>query len=471
MIRVPAITAITLLALMLALAAPAEEPPDQELEQDQDQHFGLGLSEEVIPMLLEEDLPKRTAPLLEIGPPLLGPGKLGEGFTLPTGAVWNPALWIFGAYRTSINYVDSSESEALLEWPHRLDLIFNLQLTGTERLVFNLQPLHRDGRFSGYTHKPDHLSGWEWESELEVDTLFFEGELGEIFPGLDPTDRKGLDIGFAIGRQLIEFQDGIMFNDQIDSLGITRNSLTLPGVSNLRVTALVGWGDLHRGDNREDPDATVWALFSELDTRRSTIEIDIAYVDSADHPGAGGDGLYWGLGSTQRIGFYNTTFRINGSHALDRESPAVSDGTLLFAEISRHPTGTHDVVYLNAFWGIDSYTSAARSPTAGGPLGRTGLMFAAVGLGRFRPALGNRADSAYGSAIGYQRFWDGARTQLVLEAGARRSTGNGSDAVAVGLRLQRKLGRRYLVQVDGYATDPQGEPSIFGLRTELMVRF
>jgi hypothetical protein len=462
---------LSVLLFLLALSAPAlaADPADEE-QRSGDPHFGLGLSEEVIPMLLEQDLPRRTAPLLELGPPLLGPGKLGEGIELPTGAVWSPALWIFGAYRTSVNYITGGDSEDILEWPHRLDLIFNLQLSGTERLVFNLQPLHRDGRFTGYTHRPDSRSGWQWESQLEVGTLFFEGELGEIFPRLDPTDRKGLDIGFAFGRQLIEFQDGIMFNDQIDSIGITRNSLTLPGVSNLRVTALFGWGDLHRDDNREDSGATVWALLSELDTRYSTIEVDLAYVDGDARPDSGGDGLYWGIGSTQRFGFFNTTFRVNGSHALDQESAAVSNGTLLFAEVSRHPRGTHDLVYVNAFWGIDRYSSAARSPTAGGPLGRTGLLFAAVGLGRFRPALGNRADDSYGAAIGYQRFWDGARTQLVLEAGARRSD-NGNDAAAAGFRLQRKLGRRYLLQLDGYVTEPQGGSSLFGLRTELMVRF
>jgi len=468
-----------LLCLVLPLSsvpAGADETPEAP-EQQEDQgtttaEEEVALPEEATPMLTEQDLPKRAAPLLELGAPILDSGKLKPGIELPTGAVWRPALWVFGTYRTSVNYRDSNaEAEEILEWPHRLDLFANLQLSGTERLLVGVQPLHQDGRFTTYTASPEALEGWESEANFTATTAFFEGDLGELFPRLDPEDRKGLDIGFSIGRQLIEFQDGIMFSDQIDSIGITRNSMSLPGVSNLRTTLLIGWNDLHRDDNVEDEDAILWGLFSELDTHASTVEIDLAYITSTLEAGSSGDGLYWGVGSTQRIGFFNSTFRVNGSHALDVESAAVSNGVLLFAELSRELPPSHNIVYCNAFWGIDSYSSAARDPTAGGPLGRVGLLFAARGLGRFPPALGNRADDSWGAALGYQAFWDGDKTQLVLELGGRRSTVDHSYAVAAGARVQRKLSRRSLLQLDGYVTEPDDGPSVVGLRTELLVRF
>jgi len=405
------------------------------------------LSTEYIPFLSDEDLPERPAPI-EIGARFFAPGKLHRGLQLPTGAVWSPALWIFGTYRTGINFLDDGSGEALLEMPHRLDLFLNLQLTGTERLVLHLSPLHGNGRFTTFTFSPQGEDDFRDETNLEIEDLYFAGDFGEIFPNLDPEDRKDLDVGFSIGRQQIQFQDGIMFNDSIDSLGLVRNNIFLPGAVQTRATLLLGWGDVHRDDNKRDDNAVVVGFFTETDTRRSTIELDVAWVGSQLDQNSAGDGLYWGLGATQRIGFWNTTFRLNGSRALDEESAAVSDGVLLFGQISTQPPGTHDVVYVNAFWGIDRYSSAARSPTAGGPLGQTGLLFAAVGLGRFRPALGNRADESAGAAVGYQRFWHDDRTQLVLELGGRADTGGGPGAVALGARFQRKLGRRYLVQLD-----------------------
>jgi hypothetical protein len=496
---------IFLLALLALLAvntgfASAEEPPEETGEEQQapstkeqsedssskntegksrsvyPEHPKLALPDEVVPMLLEDALPKRTAPLVEWGQPLLGPGKLGRGIELPTGAVWSPSLWVFGSYRTSINSIDpwpadTKGADELIEWAHRLDLFLNLQLSGTERLVFGLRPFNRGGKFTTYTHSPEAIEGWQDELNLDLNFLFFEGDFGEIFPRIDPTDRKGLDIGFAVGRQKIEFQDGIMFNDQIDSIGVTRNSLTMPGVSNLRTTFLVGWNDIHRDNNVEDEKAGLVGVFIELDTRHSTIEVDAAWVSSDDKVIAGGDGLYLGVGATQRFGFLSTTFRGNSSWALDRETDAVSDGTLLTAQFAISPRGSHNVVYSNLFWGIDRYSSAARDPTTGGPLGGTGLLFAAVGLGRFRPALGNRADNSWGGSLGYQLFFDHDRTQLVLEVGGRESTKNGPSAWAYGTRFQRKLGRRWLFQADGYVTHPESGGRFVGLRSEIQVKF
>ena len=446
-----------------------EAVPPEEDDHDDDH---LRLSDEPIPMLVEEELPPRLKPLIEIGETFLGSGPIGRGFELPTGAIWTPGLWVTGEYRTGVNYFERDGGEELLENPHRLDLFVNLQLTGTERVLLSLQPLHQDGRFTTFTISPEGDEDWRTEENLDVAALFFEGDFGEIFPRLDPMDVKRLDIGFAVGRQLIEFQDGIMFNDLIDSIGVTRN-MFFAGVQNLRTTLLYGWGDLHRDNNLESDDARVFAILTEADLWRSIVDVDLAYVDApVDDPVTGGDGLYFGAGTIQRIGRYNTTFRINGSHALDDENDAVSDGVLLFTQISRTPNGTHDVVYLDAFWGIDRYSSAARAPTAGGPLGGTGILFAAFGLGRFIPALGNRADDSYGAALGYQRMLDPlGHSQFIVEVGGRDSTADGPGALAVGGRFQKKLGRRHLLQVDGYVSGQDGRGPNWGLRSEIQVKF
>lgn len=439
---------------------------------------GSELSDEPIPMATEEELPARTAPLIEIGPKFLGTGNLPDGIELPTGAVWNPAFWVFGNYRTALGYFDDGSNEEIVEWANRLDLFGHLELSGTERLLIGVSPLSEDGQFSGYTFEPDALEGTDNESNGEITRFFFEGEIGEIFPRLDPADRGIFDVGFAIGRQPLFFQEGIMINDDmVDGLGITRDTIMIPGLSiDTRMTLFLGWNDVNRDNNLEDEDANLYGLFVEGDWGMSTVQIDAAYVDSEDGAGGDLDSFHFGVGSTQRISLFgrtiNTSIRLNTSEALDTETAAASDGTLLFGEFNTTPHGSNDVVYLNAFWGDDRYSSALRGETAGGPLGQTGILFAAVGLGRYGSALSNQADNVAGGSVGRQFFWNGERSQFIVEVGGRSGTEDTTpDAAALGVRYQRALGRRFVFRVDGFASTQDDVDDGAGLRTELLTRF
>ncbi|WP_070987692.1 hypothetical protein [Halofilum ochraceum] len=439
---------------------------------------GSALSEEPIPMATEEELPERTAPPVEIGPHFLGTGNLPQGIELPTGAVWNPAFWVYGDFRTALNYYDDGVNDPIGEWANRLDLYGNLHLSGTERLLIGISPLNDDGTFSGYTFEPDRDEGTINETNSDITRFFFEGELVEIFPRLDPGDRGLFDIGFAIGRQPLLFQEGIMINDsEVDGVGITRDTIIIPGLSvDTRATLFFGWNGVNRDNNVEDDEAELLGLFVEGDWGASTVQIDAAYVDSENAAGVDRDSFHFGVGSTQRVALFgrtvNTAVRLNTSEALDRETPAASDGTLLFGEFNIIPHGTNDVVYLNAFWGEDRYSSALRDETAGGPLGQTGILFAAVGLGRYGAALSNQADNVAGASIGRQFFWDGERKQVILEAGGRAGTEDGTqDQAAVGARYQQALGRRFVFRLDGFVSTQEEADDGAGLRTELQVRF
>lgn len=131
------------------------------------------------------------------------------------------------------------------------------------------------------------------------------------------------------------------------------------------------------------------------------------------------------------------------SHARNRDSAAVSTATLLFSQLSAIQPYSENLVYLDLFWGIDPFSSAMRGPANGGPLGQAGILFAAVGMGRFAPALGNRADDSIGAGLGWQIFFDASkRKHLVIEGGFRDSTlaCNSTDARALALRLQQAFG-------------------------------
>jgi hypothetical protein len=433
------------------------------------------LSDEPIPM---REIMERPF-TLELGAPFLGSGDIGPTFELPTGAVWQPSLLFFGAIRTAFQTFDPGDGrQGITEWVNRADLFGQLTLSGTERLVVGIRPLDRRGQFSGYNFDPNDQTFDAFNANVR--TLFFEGEFGEIFPNLDPTDSKSLDFGFSVGRQPLIFQEGVLINiDSIDAVGIVKDSMRLFASTDFRATALYAWNFIFRGNNatptdaprlnQEDKSANLVGIFTETDFSWSTVDLDLVYVSGNSLTGSG---FYVGLSGIQRIGPINTTFRVNSSVALDKETPEVRNGTLFLGEVSWTPTGTLNNLYANAFWGIDEFTSAARSPTAGGPLGRTGILFAAVGLGSYGAALGNQANRSVGGAVGYQMFFDANRRQLIFEAGGRTRT-DGLDAAqgAVGFQLQQALFQNFIIGVSSFYSYHETLHSGYGARTELQINF
>ncbi len=416
--------------------------------------------------VLEAGTLQRPGPWLELGNPFQGQGALSPGFEVPGGAVWQPSVTVFGTCRTAVQAFNDGR-DTFSELAARLDLFANLQLTGTERVLAGIRPLDRNGRFTEYSFSTP--TGFQNELNADLTTLFFEGDFGEILPGLDPMESRSLDWGVAVGRQPLVIQDGMLINDILDGVGLSRNTLFLPGASNLRITSFYAWNNIHRNDNREDESAHLIGVFTESDWPATTVSADVVYV--LDEDGAT-DGLYWGVGAVQRIGRLNTSFRLLGSHALQGESGAVSDGYLLFSEISWTPPRTDDNGYVNAFWGIDEFSSAARAPDAGGPLGRTGILFASLGLGRYGAPLGSRAHDSVGAAVGYQKFFDETRKQLVVELGARGSTrGREEAAMALGARYQQAIGQHLVLQLDAFGSIGESRDPGFGGRVELRYEF
>ncbi len=460
-------------------AAPDDESagPGKDAHSSKATH-GSRLSDERIPLQLE-GFPQRPKPLLELGEPFLGTGTLKPGFQLPTGAVWQPSLLMFGTLRTAVQTIDQGQGE-VSELAARLDLFFNLQLSGSERLVVGVRPLQQDGRFTRSVFSSDRAgvpTGAESEANLDVTSLFFEGDFGEIFPNLSREDHRATDLGFSIGRQPMFFQEGILINDEIDGVGITRNTLQPKGSSNFRATLFLAWNEVGRSgatNNLVDDDAQLIALLTSTDVRRSTVDADLAYVASDN-----GDLFSGGVSAVQRIGKANTAFRVLGSSASGNGAQFGTSGALLFSEISWTPHHTHDLFYINTFAAFDHFSSAARGPTTGGPLGRAGIGFAAVGLGSFGAPLSNDSRDVAGGAVGYQKFFEHNRSQIVFELASRIGTDELiEDAVALTARYQIAVGRRGVVVVDGFfghrgSNRKLGTTSedLLGARLEFLLKF
>jgi hypothetical protein len=445
------------------------------------------LSDQPAPMVLQ-GFPERPPPLIEFGDKFLGTGNLQKGIKLPTGEVISPNFWVFGTLRSAVQTFDtgSAGNSRTTEWANRLDIYGNLQLSLTERLLVGWRPIdQRYGNgadeFSGYRFEPLSSKGFVQGYSATPTTLFFEGELGEIFPHLDEHDKKNLDYGFAIGRQPLTLQDGLLANSyEVDMISITRNSMLIPGGSTLRLSGLVAVNQIERPDystatvaNVRDHGGVLFGLDGAADFPINTMEGDLLYETA----GGGGDAFYAGLGSIQRLGMFNSTFRAVTSAALDGYSSRVASGTLVLGQLSYTIHSSDDLIYVDGFWGIDRFSSAVRDPTAGGPLGNVGLLTAAVGLGSYGAPLSNQADHSAGAAIGYQMFLNEShRKQLIFEVGGRAPTQTPSvlrqqGAGGVAARYQQAFGRRFVLVFDVFGVGRENSGISTGSRVELETKF
>jgi len=431
----------------------------------------IKLSDKPVPFKGPGLIPDRPELMIEMGDPFLDTGNLGAGFELPGGAVWQPRLWSFLIHRTAVQTFDSgSAAGGISEWSNRLDVYANLQLTGTEKIILGMRPLdeNRFGAFSRYRFDGGR-EGWQGEFNADVRTLFFEGDFGSLFPDLDRDGFLPIDFGFTVGRQLINFQEGIMINDFVDAFGIVRNNLHAPGMSNLRISALYGWDSLDRNDGRAGSSPQFFGLFNSADMENSTVSLDFMYVnDNQDI----GDQFNLGFVTTQRIGTLSTAFRVNHSTAIGGGTSRVGDGTLVSAEFSSIVPGSDDLAYFNPFVSIENYTQVGREPINGGPLGSLGILFASPNLGAYGAELNPFTDNVVGFATGYQAFWDHHRRNLILEVAGRHDvSGGNNDDIAVGFQLQQAIGRHFQVQLEGFYSFRRDRDDANGARLELLINY
>ncbi len=442
------------------------------------------LKDEYVPFMTEKtdpkeigQLPSRPKLAVELGNGFLDTGNLHAGYEVPViGAVWQPRLWAYAINRTAFQSFKDGRSgnPRETELANRLDVFANLQLTGTEKILLGIRPTdnNRPDQFTRYTFE-GQKEGFNEEFGFNIETLFFEGDLGSLFPVLDKKGVRPIDLGFTVGRQPVIFQEGILINDTIDAVGFIRNNIPFPGTSNLRVSGMWGWNRLDRNDfDRQQNDADMFGLFIAADKHISTFNYDMIYVnDEGD-----GDGLYFGFAAIQRLphfGGVSTAFRVNTSIALEDEieGNVVGTGTLLTSEISKTVKGSDDIVYFNSFLGLGNFTQAGREAIVGGPLANTGILFASPNLSTYGAELDPfTTDSVIGGALGYQAFWDNNRRNLILEVAGRQDlSGDGFNSLGFGAQLQQAVGRHVQLTFETFYALNEGRDDGYGARAEFQV--
>ena len=434
------------------------------------------LKDEVVKFKSVGDIPFRPALFLELGDPFLDTGQLDAGFEVPIlGAIWQPRLWSYLINRTAVQTFDNGAPGRLrdTEIANRMDLYANLQLTGTEKILLGLRPFDNNlpSRFTRYTFDGSN-EDFNNELNLDIETLFFEGDIGSLLPKLDRAGIKPIDLGFTVGRQPFTFQEGIILNDTVDAVGFVRNNLVFPNTSNLRISGLWAWDRLDRNDRNRGTDPNMYGLFVFADTHVSSYNLDMIYVDDN---ATDGDAFYIGASAIQRIralGGISSAFRINNSIALDEEigGNVIGDGSLLSAEFSTIVPGSDDIAYFNPFISIGNFTQAGREQILGGPLASLGILFASPNLSTYGAEVSPFTDDVVGFATGYQAFWDDHRRNLILEiAGRHDYDGQGFDQLGLGFQLQQAIGQHIQAQLEGFYTFNGERDDGVGARAELFI--
>jgi hypothetical protein len=432
-------------------------------------------SDEKIQLLTPSDTGNRPPLIYESGDDFLGQGELQEGFETPWGAVWQPQFWVFGTLRSGLFYFDNGVRSPSTEWASRLDLFANLQLTHSEKIIIGIRPLDRN-EFNRFTRVQlnDEFGSSKIEPNLDIRTLFFEGDFGSLFPKLDPKGTKPIDIGFSVGRQAFTFQNAIMINDTIDAIGLVRNNIRFAGISGMRSTAIYGWNELDRANAISSETADLFGWFNSIDTPGGTKNIDMIYINDDFE---GGDSFNIGVASIQRLGHYNTAFRINKSFA-ESGTVKANRGTMYSAEVSWTPYKSDDIMYVNSFVVDGTYTQAGRESIVGGALGGLGILFASPGIGNFLSELNNFTSEEAGLVIGYEAFWsDGQqpnnhRRSLTLEIAGTKDLGyKGFDDFAFGFEFRTRLSHRVQLQFDASYSVLEKRDDGKTIRTEIRYQF
>lgn len=433
-------------------------------------------------------------PPIEWGYPMYQPGPLGNGITIFGDK--NPArpqLLAYGDFRIGPGYNDNGQAETG-NFAARLNLDLDLRITATERIHALLRPLDRNrvGRFTRVEfagNQRDRFGDHEILLDAVPETLFFEGDLGQIAAGI--TDEYNLyDIPIAFGLMPMVLQNGIWMDDAILGGAITipaRNSALLD-ISNMDITFFAGsdrvtTGALLKNGQKEDHGANLYGTAIFIETREMYIEAGYGYTDDT-RDFLGSDFSYHNLtlAVTKRY-FGKVSNSVRMIYNFGQDDPGrglrrTADGWLLLLENSLITSKPLTLVpYANFFVGSRRPQSLARDFGAGGVLRNTGINFETDGLTGF-PKLDDSANDTWGGALGVSYLFN-LEQQVVVEFAGLNPFDEDNEPgriakghqYAWGLRYQRPLTKRWIFRSDAIYGVREHEANLAGIRAEMRMKF
>ncbi|MEX2649484.1 MAG: hypothetical protein WD673_10770 [Alphaproteobacteria bacterium] len=424
-------------------------------------------------------------PLLETGREIYTAGPFQPAYTfLGDKNPVIPRLYIYGDLQTVVGYADNGAKE-LGQVAARLNLDIDFQITSTERVHMFLRPLDHDGQFTRCEFSGGNDDdGCEEALSREVQTLFFEGDVGPIAMGLTG-EENNIDLPFAAGFMPMLLQNGIWLEDAAIGGAFTipfRNSPALD-ISNMDITAFAFFDEVDSGaflngaGQVAQHGVNVYGATAFIEATQGYWEVGYGYSD--------------GEGVQDEFSYHNATIaftkryfnRLNNSlrviYNTGQDASGLrqtADGVIFFAENSLIVNEPATIVpYLNLFAGFDRPQGLGQQ--ARGLLKNTGINFETDAITQF-PKLDDTGRNTWGGAVGLQYLFN-LDQQIVVEFATNQVIeGRGEpgrpafdDEYAIGLRYQRPISNAWIIRADAMYGWREGIDNLSGMRLELKRKF
>lgn len=422
-------------------------------------------------------------PALEIGRPIYDEGPFQPGINLigERNLVF-PTLSIFGDFKTAVEYNDNGNNE-VGQVAVDLNLDIDLKLTGTERIHMFVEPFDRDGNATRYEFFGDDEDGGEEQINGNIETFFFEGDVGQIANGLLDRD-VGFDLPIAFGLTPLLFQNGIWLEEAFVGGAFTiaaKNSPALD-ISNMDFTFFGGFDNVENPGIRNGLGQTdkhnlnIFGVAAFVEAGEAYYEFGLGRIQGEDQLDDQSFNSITAAHSKRYGGWLSNSVRAIWTFGQDRDNNQIqtADGLAFFVENSliTHKPSTF-IPYFNFFLGIDRPQLLADNT---GLLKNTGITFENPGITNF-PRLNDLANDAFGGAIGIQYLFN-LDQQIVVEAATSQRLGGfdanravPDDEYALGFRYQLPITPTWIVRADGILGFRSQNEDIRGLRFELRRKF
>lgn len=420
-------------------------------------------------------------PLFELGQPQYVEGQLTEPNTL-FGEL-NPtqfAVQAFGDWRTAIAFNDNANDE-VGQIATRLNIDIDFKITSTERIHTFIRPIDSGNQFS----RCEFFGGnsedkCDLEFDLNLETLFFEGDAGAIAQGFTGRYYKG-DYPFSVGLLPMFFQNGLWMNDAIlgGAYAIPALNSAPLDISNMEFSFFAGFDDVENkgivdsNGNTADHNANVYGVAAFIETREAYIEAGLGYIDVDQDKLGDQDLLSFSAAYTAR--YHDImSYSVRGflSWQDNDAGQDLGNGMALLVETSFMTHKPYTLLpYANFFVGRGRPQPLAN---ANGLLINTGINFETDALTGF-PRLDDTAADAYGGAIGLQYLFN-LDQQIVVELAGQRAYGGDSalngDQYALGVRWQLPVSKAWLIRADAmYGIQTNNQDDLAGIRFEVRRKF
>ena len=425
-----------------------------------------------------------SRPLLEAGREQYTAGEYNqEGSILGDSNLLIPGLAVYGDWRTAVAY-NQNNGKDIAQVATRVNIDVDFKITGTERIHAFFQPLQDNGRFTRCEFGGGGVDEEKCilESDLNPQTLFFEGDVGSIVSGLTG-DAASFDLPFTAGLFPLFLQNGIWANDAIlgGAVSLTAKNSQKLGLANYDVTFFAAFDNvdnaLVKGNtaNRNNNVSNLYGLTTFIDAFGGYVEAGYGLIQGVEDQADGQYTNFVTAAFTKR--YYNTisnSTRVFANFGNGDED----EGYLLISEnslISGLPSTL--LPYANFFVGSGNPQPLVDGNGAG-LLKNVGINFETDALTGF-PKLNDTGSNAYGGAIGLQYLFN-LDQQLVFELATVQPFGDTIPGVGVadaqyaaGIRYQIPLNNDWLFRADAtyqIVDNPNVEDN-FGIRAEFRRKF